>query len=128
MQLDYLSKHQNLYGSLVKVTLASAFGQAFIFFMIREFDSLVNTQVTTLRKLFTIVYGELFGTIKDGIKMEQWFCVVLVFVGVYVGEQDKGKEAHGGGGGAAAAAAVATGGEGGKKPKSRASSPARNAS
>jgi len=48
-----------------------------------------------LRKLFTIVYGELFGKIKDGVKNEQWFCVVLVFVGVWIGEQDKGGEKGG---------------------------------
>jgi len=93
--LDYLGQHQNLYLSLAKFTAASAFGQAFIFFVIREFGSLVNTQVTTLRKLFTIVYGELFGKIKDGVKNEQWFCVVLVFVGVWIGEQDKGGEKGG---------------------------------
>jgi UDP-galactose transporter B1 len=125
--------------SLAKFTVASAFGQAFIFFVIREFGSLVNTQVTTLRKLFTIVYGELFGTVKDGIRMEQWFCVVLVFIGVYIGDQDKGKGAHGkeapvkGAGGedpgagakpaAGGAAAAAVGG--GSRPPSRAGSPER---
>ncbi len=91
-QLDYLRAHPKLYWTLASFTAASALGQAFIFFVIREFGSLVNTQVTTLRKLFTIVYGEIFSAKKDGVNMEQWFCVVLVFVGVWIGEQDKEKD------------------------------------
>ena len=53
----------------------------------------MNTQVTTVRKLFTLVYIDLFS--KTGkLSMYQWACVLLVFVGVYIGELDGGK--HGG--------------------------------
>ena len=60
--------------------------------MIREFGALVNTQATTLRKLFTIVYTEVVNPKPGsaGLIMNQWLCVLLVFVGLYIGEQDKG--------------------------------------
>lgn len=91
---------------LVKFTIASAIGQAFIFFVIREFGALVNTQVTTVRKLFSIVWVAVLGpylfplwnrlfagpgatAVHKGeeISMYQWAAVIIVFVGVVIGEQ-----------------------------------------
>jgi UDP-galactose transporter B1 len=75
-------------------TLASACGQAFIFFVIIEFGALANTQVTTLRKLFSVVFTEVFRPQpgSSGLKMSQWMCVLLIFVGVYFGETGKTHE------------------------------------
>ncbi len=72
-------------------TVASACGQAFIFYVIIEFGALANTQVTTLRKLFSVVFTEVFRPQpgSSGLKMSQWMCVLLIFVGVYFGETGK---------------------------------------
>ena len=95
-QFEYLRLHPSLYSPLLQFTIASACGQAFIFFVIREFGALMNTQVTTLRKLFTIVWTEVVSPKpgSSGLKMTQWAAVLLVFVGLYIGESAK---SHGGG-------------------------------
>ena len=83
-QLQFMQNNPAVYSSLFWFTLASAVGQAFIFFLIRHSGALVNTQVTTLRKMFSILYTVVAN--GDNLKGEQWGCILLVFVGIYVGE------------------------------------------
>lgn len=51
----FLVDNPGISSSLVQFSLCSAAGQAFIFFLISRFDSLVCTTVTTTRKVFSVM-------------------------------------------------------------------------
>merc|ERR1712032_615307 len=51
----FCMKHTAIFGDIIKFSICSAFGQAFIFYTISSFDSLVCTTVTTTRKVFSVL-------------------------------------------------------------------------
>jgi solute carrier family 35 (UDP-galactose transporter), member B1 len=60
--------------------MCSAVGQIFIFWTIREFDSLTLSTITTTRKFFTIVASVMYhGTV---LQTKQWLAVAVVFAGL----------------------------------------------
>ena len=61
-------------------SLCSAFGQLFIFWTIREFDSLTLSTITTTRKFFTIVTSVVFH--GHVLTQGQWVAVGVVFAGL----------------------------------------------
>ncbi len=91
LQLKYLSTHPDVAWALLYFSLTSAFGQIFIFYTIRTFDSLTLSTITTTRKFFTIVMS----VVVHGNKLlnQQWLGVAIVFTGlaieIYEGERSK---------------------------------------
>lgn len=80
LQILYMRSHPELLQTLCLFALTSAFGQLFIFYTIRSFDSLVLTTITTTRKFFTIVLSVFwFG---HSLNTKQWLAVGLVFAGL----------------------------------------------
>lgn len=68
--------------ALVWFSLCSAVGQIFIFWTIREFDSLTLSTITTTRKFFTIVASVAFHGNK--LNQWQWVAVGVVFAGLAI--------------------------------------------
>ena len=94
LQIDYVAKHPSVAEALVLFSLCSAFGQIFIFYTIRTFDSLTLSTITTTRKFFTIVtsvviHGNVLAT-------SQWGAVAIVFGGlaleVWDGERERARK------------------------------------
>ena len=61
-------------------SLASAVGQNFIYYTITQFNALVLTTVTTVRKIFTTVYS-VFRNPANSLSNGQWGGCALVFLG-----------------------------------------------
>jgi len=67
---------------VIEFSLASAFGQIFIFFTIHQFGSLMCSIITTMRKFCTILYSVLaFGHVLSYI---EWSSVFVVFVCLFL--------------------------------------------
>lgn len=65
---------------IVLFSISSGMGQIFIFYALKNFNSLVLATITTTRKFFTILASVfVFG---HPLIVEQWFGVFLVFVGL----------------------------------------------
>lgn len=111
----YLSSHPNLWQTLILFALTSAVGQLFIFYCIREFDSLVLSTITTTRKFFTIVLSIVVYP-DNKLNANQWLSVAVVFVGLVIDTFSGGKKDHGSsngvGGHKAVGGSSSTGGSG----------------
>ncbi len=87
-------------------------GQIFIFYTLRNFDSLTLSTVTTTRKFFTILVNVIVLPAANKLNNTQWFWVFVVFVAVGVdsmySQGSKGKGHGGGGGGGDSVPAAAT--------------------
>jgi hypothetical protein len=82
-------------------SLTSALGQLFIFYCLKEFDALTLSTVTTTRKFVTIVItGILYP--DEALSMNQWSCVLIVFVGLILDDVFGKSGGHGGKGAKAA--------------------------
>lgn len=94
MQIVYLNEHPDLWQTLIAFALTSAFGQLFVFYTIRTFDSLVLTTITTTRKFFTIVLSVVW--YGHSLNSRQWGSVGIVFAGLvldaYMGDMEKRKK------------------------------------
>lgn len=55
--LAFLQNNPSIMIAVVKFGMCSAFGQAFIFYMIKSFDPPVCTTVTTTRKVFSVMWS-----------------------------------------------------------------------
>ena len=75
----YLRAHPDLTWTLVQFSISSALGQIFIFFTIREFDSLTLSTITTTRKFATIVVNAVVLPKDNHLNLNQWLCVTTVF-------------------------------------------------
>lgn len=94
--VSYLVEHPDLMQLLVLFGLCSAFGQIFIFYTIRTFDSLTLSTITTTRKFFTIIVSVfVHGHV---LLSQQWVAVTVVFVGLVLevvdSENEKRKKRH----------------------------------
>merc|ERR1719162_1940303 len=54
---NFLVENPAISQDILKFAVCSAAGQAFIFYTISQFDSLVCTTVTTTRKVFSVLYS-----------------------------------------------------------------------
>lgn len=76
-------RRNKLEGDILKFALCSFAGQAFIFYTIANFDPLYTSTVTTMRKIFSVVYSIAFvGKTKFGNPILGWFGVALAGVGI----------------------------------------------
>jgi UDP-galactose transporter B1 len=88
----YLSSHPDLVWNLVTFSICSGLGQVFIFFTIREFDSLTLTTITTTRKFATIVVNAIVLPKDNVLNANQWGCVLVVFGAVALDAYTEAKE------------------------------------
>lgn len=73
----YLAAHPSLVGTLALFSLCSGLGQCFVFYTIREFDSLTLATVTMARKFVTILGSvAVHGSV---LSLWQWVGVLVVF-------------------------------------------------
>jgi UDP-galactose transporter B1 len=78
--MDLCLRSPKLLLDLVMFGLASALGQNFVFFSVKQFGALALAGITTTRKFFSILFSVLwFGHV---ITTTQWLGVVLVFAGL----------------------------------------------
>ncbi len=113
-QIVYLQEHPALWWHLVLFGLCSGFGQLFIFHMIRSFDALTLSIVTTSRKFMTIVVNAIVFPAHNKMNFNQWGCVGVVFAAIaldsFGGGGGKHKAAGGKGGSADALTSALSGG------------------
>lgn len=78
--ISFLAANPSLYAVIIKFGLCSAFGQAFIFYLISTFDPLKCTTVTTTRKVFSVVWS----IVTKGHKLSGmgWSGIALAFGGI----------------------------------------------
>lgn len=88
----YLNTHPDLVWNLVMFSICSGLGQVFIFYTIREFDSLTLTTITTTRKFATIVVNAIVLPKDNVLNSRQWGCVLLVFGAVALDAYSEAKE------------------------------------
>lgn len=76
----FLIRYPEALRDVLYFCVCGAVGQLFIFYTIKTFGSLTNTMVTTTRKFFSILVSVLWS--GNGLGMEQWMAVGLVFSGL----------------------------------------------
>lgn len=77
MQLQELLLHPRVLGQLLLFGLTSALGQVFIYITLTQYDSLVVTTVTTLRKFVTILLSVYY--YGHSVTISQVIAICLVF-------------------------------------------------
>lgn len=78
--LHYLEENTDYFGKILKFAVCSACGQAFIFYTIKNFDSLVCTTVTTTRKVFTVLISVIFA--GDDLNEAGWAGLLIACSGI----------------------------------------------
>ena len=73
---------------IIKFAICSAIGQMFIFFVIAEFGPLVNTTVTTTRKIFSVLLSIFLN--GHAMSKEGWAGIALASSGILSELFDKG--------------------------------------
>lgn len=85
----FTAKHPEIARDLIFLSSLGAFGQFFIFMMISNFGSLPCSIVTTVRKLFAVLFSLMvFG---NSLSRQQWCGTILVFAGLFADMLLKGK-------------------------------------
>jgi len=79
--LNFSFKHPEVFQDILLWSLASAVGQNFIYYTITQFNPLVLTTVTTVRKIFTTVFSVLRDP-SNSLSAGQWAGCGLVFFGL----------------------------------------------
>merc|ERR1711865_1142644 len=82
----FLSENPAIFKDILKFAACSACGQAFIFYTISKFDSLVCTTVTTTRKVFSVLYSILM---KGHVLNEQGWAGIAMACGGILGELEE---------------------------------------
>uniref|UniRef100_A0A7S1T9V3 Sugar phosphate transporter domain-containing protein n=1 Tax=Compsopogon caeruleus TaxID=31354 RepID=A0A7S1T9V3_9RHOD len=77
---DFLLSHPTAVRDVLYFGLASAIGQNFIFYTVRNISALACTTITTTRKFFTILISILW--FKHKLSLRQMFAVGMVFSGI----------------------------------------------
>ncbi|KFD55620.1 hypothetical protein M513_03368 [Trichuris suis] len=77
---QFVQKYPQVVFYLISFSLASAFGQYFIFMTVSEFGPLTCSILTTTRKFFTILASVIL--FQNPMSNRQWLGAVLVFVGL----------------------------------------------
>jgi UDP-galactose transporter B1 len=79
--LAFTARHPEIIKDLILLSSLGAFGQFFIFMMISNFGSLPCSIVTTVRKLFAVLFSLMvFG---NSLSRQQWCGTILVFAGLF---------------------------------------------
>lgn len=78
--IAFLQHYPGIVPDILYFSIASAFGQLFIFFMIAQFDALTTVTVTTTRKFFTMLVTVFVN--GHEVNQTQWLSVAAVFGGI----------------------------------------------
>jgi len=79
--VPFCMRNPEVIRAIIVYSLASAVGQNFIYYTITQFNALVLTTVTTVRKIFTTVYS-VFRNPNNSLTQGQWGGCALVFAGL----------------------------------------------
>ncbi|KAK2721139.1 solute carrier family 35 member B1-like [Artemia franciscana] len=77
---EFVAKYPYVLWEMLVFSIASAFGQFFIFLMVTEYGPLPCSIVTTTRKFFTVLASVLF--FGNSLLNRQWVGTILVFTGL----------------------------------------------
>ncbi len=79
---EFTKRHPAVLWEMMSFSLASAFGQFFIFLVVSDFGPLPCSIITTTRKFFTVLGSVIiFGNL---MLPRQWFATILVFTGLFL--------------------------------------------
>mmetsp|Transcript_1808 Transcript_1808/g.5483 ORF Transcript_1808/g.5483 Transcript_1808/m.5483 type:complete len:344 (-) Transcript_1808:961-1992(-) len=78
--VEFLSRHPEAIKDVLLFSLASALGQNFIFYTVRNISALACTTITTTRKFFTLLASLLL--YKHTLSLRQGVAVAMVFSGI----------------------------------------------
>lgn len=78
--IRFIVKYPETLSDIMTFSLVSALGQNFIFYTVRNFNSLIVTTITTTRKMFTILLS--IFVYKHAVAPRQWLGLLLVFVAI----------------------------------------------
>lgn len=78
----FIQRHPSIIWKLLTLSLASCFGQYFIFMMVSEFGPLPSSIVATVRKFFTVLTSVLF--FGNTLLPRQWIATVIVFTALFL--------------------------------------------
>jgi solute carrier family 35 (UDP-galactose transporter), member B1 len=78
--VNFCKKFPEVQQHLLLFCLCAAVGQCFIFYLIKEFGSLVNVTITITRKFFSILISVVL--FAHPVAYWQWFGIVSVFAGL----------------------------------------------
>lgn len=80
--ISFMKRHPTIVWELISFSIASAFGQFFIFLTVSDFGPLPCSIITTTRKFFTVLGSVIiFGNL---MLPRQWFATFLVFSGLFL--------------------------------------------
>merc|ERR1712232_236640 len=77
---EFLVANPGIFNKLVMFSICSAVGQAFIFYLISSFDSLICTTVTTTRKVFSVLLSIL--TKGHNMNTQGWIGISAACLGI----------------------------------------------
>jgi len=80
--INFVSRHPSVLWQMASFSVASAFGQFFIFMCVSEFGPLPCSIITTTRKFFTVLASVIF--FGNSLINRQWFGTILVFAGIFL--------------------------------------------
>lgn len=80
--LSFVQRHPDVLWQLSTASIASAFGQYFIFMCVTEFGPLPCSIITTTRKFFTVLASVVF--FGNALATRQWLGAALVFSGLFL--------------------------------------------
>ena len=80
--LYFVQRHPSVIWKLSTLSLASCFGQYFIFMCVSEFGPLPASIVATVRKLFTVLTSVIF--FGNALLPRQWIATVIVFTALFL--------------------------------------------
>jgi len=79
--IAFCAKHPELLSAIIVYSLCSAVGGNFVYFTLTQFNPLVLTTVTTVRKIFSTLFS-IFRNPNNALSPMQWSGTSLVFAGL----------------------------------------------
>jgi len=80
--IGFIQRHPGVLWELATFSVASAFGQFFIFLCVSDFGPLPCSIITTTRKFFTVLTSVIF--FGNSLITRQWLGALLVFTGIFL--------------------------------------------
>lgn len=78
--IEFIARFPVVLQDIMLFSIVSALGQNFIFYTVRNFNSLIVTTITTTRKMFTVLLS--IFVYQHVMVMRQWVGLLLVFVAI----------------------------------------------
>jgi len=79
--IAFCAKHPQVLSAIIVYSLCSAVGGNFVYFTLTQFNPLVLTTVTTIRKIFSTLFS-IFRNPANALSSMQWSGTLLVFTGL----------------------------------------------